>query len=231
MDTLCKEVKMKYGKTCSELSKIMSSLYPRCQYFDTRCKAKVKEWNNDESSFAQGYCGGFGSVENIELIFVLAEPATTDKVDKNYRDAIKIPDPDYMVNVITNDVASVIENADGKKFHGNMRAILKGIYPDDTWTAIFRKVWITEAVLCQAKINGAQIPRDCEMTCAEKYLTRQIDVIRAGRNSAKVIALGDKAYRRLGLIQVEHDAHAPHPSCPPRYEPKQKWEELINKLS
>jgi len=55
------------------------------------------------------------------------------------------------------------------------------------------KVWISESVLCSAKIPGAKVDRACEQLCVSSYLLPQLPLF----TNATVAAMGSKAYKRL----------------------------------
>ena len=56
-----------------------------------------------------------------------------------------------------------------------------------------RRTWITEGVLCSAKVTTGRIPAGVERECAMRYLGQQLALL----PRAFVIALGRKAERRL----------------------------------
>ncbi|MZR14569.1 hypothetical protein GQE99_16235 [Maritimibacter sp. DP07] len=94
-------------------------------------------------------------------------------------------------------------------FHRNMRHILDAFWPNEALNTQLRKTWLTNAVLCPAKVTGGAHPGRVERTCVQTYLARQLELF----PTAFVVALGAKAEARMRAAGLPFDAGGLHPSA------------------
>ena len=212
---------MKY-LPCKELTKVLLPAYTKCCILTTNCS----ELKNDvkEGHVPRGFCGAFGSLSDVQLVLVLAEPGNPDP--EIHGDKTN-PTPRKLLADNTLGVFETVDIAkkDGKRnFHGNIAIILNECWPGLTLEQQFERTWMTESVLCSADKSTGQVPRPIEQACAETYLRRQLDLL----PNRFVVALGDKAKKRLGMIGVEYDFAAWAPGRPkgPTKEALKTWKEL-----
>ena len=86
--------------------------------------------------------------------------------------------------------------------------------------------WFTNAVKCSAATSGGNIPRRIEETCVSSYVKREIEAL----PNAYVLALGEKARRRLRAADVRVNGHAQHPGARPNTNPRASWEEAAKQF-
>lgn len=79
------------------------------------------------------------------------------------------------------------------QFHRNVRLIINMCLPGLTFDEQMRHVWITDSVLCSARVEGGRVPASAVRACGNNYLAAQL----AALPNAVVVALGTKAAERL----------------------------------
>jgi len=164
------------------LKNCLDPAYP-CIDFECACVEMHK--NREICNMPRGFCGGTGSLEEVELVLVFSEPGDPYKGEK----------PNDFESAYENTMNS-FRNSEGQ-FHKNVRKILYSCWPslssDDKFDQIMRKVWLTESVLCSAQIQGGYVPVGVSRACGCHYLSPQLLLF----PNALIVALGSKPKNRL----------------------------------
>lgn len=171
----------------SELRAVLAPAY-RCAAFDNACKAMRDD--PVHGLFPRGYAGATGSLSDIALVLVVAEPGEPPRGAKPQ----PLADPDTLVNVIGTNVGNAFENSKSA-FHRNVRYIIDQCWPGLAYPEQMRRTWITEGVLCSAEVTTGPVPKIVEKECATRYLSKQLALL----PDAFVIAIGGKARSRIKL--------------------------------
>ena len=173
-------------------------------------------WRPDEGHVPRGFCGATGSLSDIRLVLVTAEPG--DPLAGEMHDQ--------------SSPASVAEYSIGclerrpTPFHQNIRIILDLCFPALPLEKQLKFVWRTNAVLCSARVESGPVPARIEKTCASEYLLKQIAIV----PHAIVVALGGKAQKRLRMAGISA-LPALHPSCRESAARKlASWQEIARRV-
>lgn len=166
-----------------QLYKILKPAYDPCLEFAGVCKEML--WKPACGHVPRGYYGALGELEEVELVLVFAEPGDP------YRDE------EFNNIEATFDYVGRMFRTSKDKFHKNVRYILELCWPELNIEERFRKVWMTESVLCSAKTEAGYVPVAICNTCGKHYLKPQLDLLRSKNNNVLVVAMGRKAEERL----------------------------------
>src|SRR5262249_50849929 len=139
----------------------------------------------------RGFCGGVGSLKEIELVLVVAEPGDPHEYE-TYDETV--PALERLADIF--QVVYQCFETERDQFHKNVGYILKSCWPDLSFAQRMRRVWITESVLCSASQEGGHVPMAVHRQCQDAYLSRQIKLL-TGRT---IVALGRKAQARFGNV-------------------------------
>lgn len=193
---------------CPELREILMPAMAPCAGFGEACNGQCK-WAPEEGHVPRGFGGAAGTLAEVRLVLVTAEPADPADGESYSDDAQTLIEQhaDYSAKVLKED--SLRRNGRAARFHRNLRRILELCWPTLSFEEQLQKTWYTDAVLCSAVKSGGKIDRRVEEECVRRYLAPQIDAL-AG---AFVIALGGKAKVRMLRHGVRFDATAYHPSA------------------
>jgi len=171
------------------LVRILSMAY-RCRHFSGACRGM--RWDPKAGHIPRGYCGATGTVSEVKLVLVVAEPGDPQPGDHETMD-----------EALQRTVWAFREGPG--LFHRNARKLLGYCWPDLGFDQQLRRVWITESVLCSAEVTTGPVPREVERACGEDYLLPQLMLF----PRAIVVALGGKAHQRLKRLGIPHEeAHA-----------------------
>jgi hypothetical protein len=129
----------------------------------------------------RGYLGATGSLDEIELVLVFAEPGDPQPNEQHTGFASAYA---YAMDGFTKGI---------DQFHRNVKWILAQCWPDLSFRDQLRRVWLTESVLCSAPIESGSVPVRCEQECVRRYLVPQLDLL----DGRVIAALGSKAARRM----------------------------------
>lgn len=166
------------------LLKVLKPAYPRCPGFDGVCSPRMT-FNPGKGHLPRGFRGATGSLEEVELVLVYAEPGDpgTNEVHTGMESVLKI-------------AMTPVAGIKNSLFHANLQHILNLCWPNMEPARQMRRVWMTESVLCSAEKPTGYIPVGIVRECGERYLLRQLKLF----PSALVVALGNKAQNRLRMI-------------------------------
>jgi len=202
-----------------ELNKILVELlkeaYEPCSELAHTCISM--KWEPAAGFIPRGFLGATGSIEEVKLVLVCAEPGDPHK------------------NEIHTGMESVYEYANHAfetkmdVFHKNIRLIMDLCWPDLSFDEQLRKVWITESVLCSAHKECGSISKFVEKKCVEKYLRPQLRLF----PNALIVAMGNKAKERIKNIGFNYFISVDSAAAPGgnTQKAKESWKEIPVKLN
>ena len=165
-----------------ELKKILQPAYAPCQGFIRPCSAM--RWEPETGHIPRGFWGAMGSLEEVRLVMVLAEPGYphNSPAQTGIDSAFDATGGAYMFGT---DIG-----------HKNVQWIVAHCFPNKLYTdSMLNRVWITESVLCSIPHGDptGKVSRAVENHCVRTFLLPQLDRF----PNAIVAAMGGKAYSRL----------------------------------
>ena len=183
------------------LASVLQPAYAPCPGFDAGCKC-IARWIPAAGHVPRGFIGAFGSIDEVEVIILVAEPG-----DPHPSEAYQ--DSDMMEAACFHTFQSIKNGID--RYHKRLKLLLDLIFPNLSLGEQLRKAWVTEAYLCSAPTESGSVPPRAEYECASRYLRQQLRLL-TGR---PVVALGGKAQRRVSLVMpdVRNLVDALHPSA------------------
>lgn len=188
--------------------------YGPCPAFENVCQSM--RWNPEIGHIPRGYCGAIGDPSKVKLILISAEPGDPHHVEHHKADGT-------LIGFIESASLYAWQCFETKKdqFHHNVRYILDLCWPDQNFHEQMRRTWITDAVLCSAKLEGGHVSVQIERECVNRYLIRHLRLL----SEARIIALGSKAQKRLRNAEVTGfiPAWSPAPPGCNRREAKESW--------
>ncbi len=194
--------------TAQPLLDLLLPAYAPCQHFAGAC-ANACTWEPDRGLVPCAFGGATGSLDDVKLVLVTAEPGDTPD-DANYRgSATDMLHNSLRVFTEAMQRGGLVRQGRPTSFHRNMCRILDYFWPDQSLAEQLRKTWTTNAVLCSARVSGGRHPRRVEAACAATYLAPQLALL----SHAFVFVLGDKARDRLVAAGLRFDAVGFHPSA------------------
>jgi len=188
---------------CKELVDILLPIYRPCEGFSGPCE--TMRWSPKEGHIPRGFCGATGTLSEIDLMLIMAEPGDPHPTE-NYSSKVS---PEEKLFAVADYAYSCYETGTDL-FHRNVRAILDLFWPGMTFKEQMRKTWITESVLCSAKKEGGSIPARAWKNCRDTYLMRQLDTL----SYRMAVALGSKARDRTqNYPDIVYAGAAAPPGC------------------
>lgn len=158
---------------------LMEGAY-RCPHFQSCPEAT---YSPNQGLVPRGFIGATGKIDDIQAIFVLAEPGhplngetyandpatsikqTLDHTYQSYRDGVN-------------------------QLHKNVRMVMSMIWPRLSFDEQLRHVWITESRLCSIE---KEIGNLNDKLCVATHLSKQFDLL----PNAVIVAFGSKAKSRI----------------------------------
>jgi uracil-DNA glycosylase len=185
------------------LQEVLLAAYRPCRNFV--CPCKEMRWAPEAGHVPRGFAGATGDLDDVRLVLVCAEPGDPqpwERYDGSPHEEVLRATHDFTY-------ASFRDGTD--LFHRNVRLILTMCFPDRSFDDQLKQTWITESVLCSARVESGAVSSAAARACRMSYLERELDVL----PNAVVVALGAKARDRLkGLKQeVFHAVAAAPPGC------------------
>jgi hypothetical protein len=183
-------------KVCREVLRTIESAYP-CPNFAGSCSSM--RWEPAKGHVPRGFLGATSSPNDVLLVLVFAEPGDPHEGERHsgYESALE------------HTYRCMRDGQD--QFHRNVRRILDMCFEGLPFDRQLEKVWMTESVLCSARVECGSVPSAAWRACGSSYLRPQLSLF----PNAIVAALGSKASKRLAAIGVPHisaTAAAP-PGC------------------
>ena len=173
-----------------ELVNILEPAYTPCRAFASAC-AGTATWSPARGHVPRGFLGGAGSIDDIELILLTAEPGNP------HCHACRGPDlvpRSILATTIADTHRCFQDKAD--LFHRNMRRILDLAFPGLALDDQLRRVWITNSYLCSAPKEAGRVPVAAANTCGATYLKAQLQLL----SNCPLIAFGGKAHDRANRL-------------------------------
>ncbi|MBP0463311.1 hypothetical protein J5Y09_05265 [Roseomonas sp. PWR1] len=196
----------------------LAPAYAPCRHFGA-CPQAV--WRPETGHIPRGFLGAAGTLDEVELIIVSAEPGHPS-LHRGDMDFSSLRGPEELLigaAQVSWNRRTVPGHAD--TFHKNFNWLLDRLWPGAAFADCMRRLWMTNARLCSVEAEIGPPPRT---PCAETYLAAQISLF----PRAIVAAFGGKARRnleRLGIPHIGAFALAP-PGCNQRAA-RPSWERVI----
>ena len=178
-----------HSRPCRELVKILAPALEPCRHFAGAC-AGIARWDPVHGHVPRGFTGGFGTLDQIELVLVVAEPGdpfTDERYDQK-------SSPVEQVEKIAEFSYQALTTRD--QFNTNLRRILNDCWPGLSLHDQMRRTWKAESYLCSAPRESGSVPRPSWSVCGRDYLARQLDLL-ADR---AIVACGGKARDRIRAL-------------------------------
>lgn len=177
-------------KPTRDLLALLTTAYP-CPSFSGACQ--TMRWEPLNGNIPRGFVGATGNLSDVEVVLVVAEPGDPQPGDH-----------DTMEEAMAHAYRSY-KSGTGV-FHQKARAFLDLCWPGLPFDEQMKRVWITESVLCSAEKTTGPVPVAVENECGQRFLKKQLEMF----PDAVVVALGNKAQKRLSRIGIQHfeRAHA-----------------------
>lgn len=178
-------------------------------------------WQPASGHIPRGFGGGKNTdLGEIRLVVVTAEPGDPADGELHSGTGLQMIEAHMsLAEQFLRDPARLRRGGRPAPYHVNMRRILNLCWPDHSVDEQLERTWLTNAVLCSARISGGSVSRAVESTCVETYLRPQLALL----PRAFVITLGEKASNRLRRAGIRVDAAAHHPSARPVSRPETTW--------
>ena len=174
-----------------ELLDILEPAYAPCEAFRGACEGTAT-WLPLRGHIPRGFLGATGTVDDIELVLLVAEPGNPHAHSRFGPDLL----PQSMIAQAVDDTYRCFR--DGVDlFHRNMRRILDLAFPGLALDDQLRRAWITNTYLCSAPEEAGRVPAAASIACAETYLQAQLALL----PERPVIALGGKAHTRVRRLR------------------------------
>ena len=178
---------------------VLRPAYAPCAGLKSGCSSM--RWAPERGHVPRGFCGATGSPEDVRLVLVSAEPGDPHESEAHSESAPLDSVNEYAYRCFR----------DGKdRFHRNIRMILDMCFPELSFAGQLRVAWITDSVLCSARVEGGTVPASAWRECRRRFLEPQLALF----PNAVVAAVGAKARDRLvGVPGVIPAVSAAPPGC------------------
>lgn len=170
------------------VAEILTGAYDPCPGFSSSCVEM--RWHPGSGHVPRGFFGATGELSEVELILVVAEPGDPHVGERHTG----------LESAYSYATAAFRDGKD--QFHRNVRKILDMCWPGVQFEQQTRKVWLTESVLCSARVEGGRVSQIASRACGQRYLLPQLKLF----PNALVVALGGKARDRLRSLGMSQDA-------------------------
>lgn len=200
----------------AKVLKVLEAAYQPCPGFGTVCTSM--RWDPAFGHVPRGFAGAFGRPEEVRLVLVTAEPGDPYGWEKYPAG----PSPRHILEAACSSAFRVLETGTDA-YHRNLRYILDGCFPGVTFREQFKRVWITDSVLCSAGREGGNVPVAVGRECRSRHLEAQLHMF----PNAMVVALGSKAQYRLRGWPDIIPAHSVAPPGSNRKQARASWDHLI----
>ena len=167
---------------CVELRELLLPAYAPCAHFGGACAGSAR-WQPEKGHVPRGFVGALGSVDEVELVLVAAEPG-----DPLPGESYEGSDPIDFLERCAEEAYRDFEGM-ANPFHRNIRSILDECFPGLDFLHQMRRTWITDAYLCSAPVEAGNVPAASWKTCARSYLLPQLRLL----EDRAIVALGRKA--------------------------------------
>jgi len=176
-------------RPCPELVGILAPALAPCRHFTGAC-AGIARWDPVHGHVPRGFTGAFGTLHDIELVLVVAEPGDPFH-DERYNPESS---PAEHIDKIAEFSFRALMRRD--PFCTNFRQILADCWPGLTPYEQMRRTWKAESYLCSAPRESGSVPQKSRSVCGRDYLAPQLALL-ADR---AIVACGRKAQKRLEAV-------------------------------
>ena len=204
-------------RPCPELLEILAPAFEPCRHFKGAC-AGIARWDPVVGHIPRGFKGALGTLDEIELVLVVAEPGDTWATE--FFDSESSP-TEY-IERITEYSFPTMEMRDA--FSMNLRRILDDCWPGLSLHDQFRRTWITESYLCSAPRESGPVPRQSWSVCGRDYLAPQLSLL----SDRAIVACGVKAQQRIEALGFK--SFLPVPAIAPPEGNKPRAREMHRKI-
>jgi hypothetical protein len=170
---------------CTELREVLLPAYAPSRHLADECQHGAR-WDPGKGHIPRGFVGALGSLDEVELVLVLAEPGNP-LAGETYQGG----DPGELLDRCAEKVYRIFEQRHGA-LHRNVRGILDDCFPGHDFYDQMRRTWITESYLC-SRVSGRPVRTTCWRQCAGDYLKPQLELLKDG----KIVPLGRDAETRV----------------------------------
>jgi hypothetical protein len=200
-------------RPCPELVEILAPALEPCRHFAGAC-AGIARWDPVQGHVPRGFTGAFGTLDDIELVLVVAEPGDPFH-DESYSPESS---PAEQIEKIAEFSLHALTRRD--MFSTNFRRILDDCWPGLSLYEQMRRTWKAESYLCSAQREGGSVPRASWSVCGRDYLAPQLSLL-ADR---AIVACGRKACDRLETLNFTQFRAVPAIAPPEGNKPRARDE-------
>ncbi len=162
---------------------VLRPAYAPCPAFGGACRC-VMRWDPAGGHVPRGFRGAAGTVEEVRLVLVCAEPGDPFPGEAYPFDGDA---EEYLRRVLASNRRQLSSPRD--QYLRNLGRILDMAWPGAGLDEQLRRTWVTNSVLCSAPKETGPVPRRVELECINRYLKAQLALF----PRARVVALGRKA--------------------------------------
>jgi len=198
-----------YPRPCPELVGILAPAFEPCRHFAGVC-AGTARWDPLHGHAPRGFKGAFGTLNDIGLVLVVAEPGDPFH-DERYNAESS---PVEYIEKITEYSLHALTRRD--MFTTNFRRILDDCRPRLSLYDQLRRTWTTESYLCSAPREGGSVRRASWSACGRAYLAPQLPlladraIVTCGRKARdRLVALGFTRFLAVAAI-APPEGNEPH---------------------
>jgi hypothetical protein len=194
---------------------VLQPAFEPCPGFNDTCSEM--KWNPAQGHVPRGFAGALGSIKEVSLVLVTAEPG-----DPYETEVYPSAPSDKVLEASCIAALNILERAKDL-YHRNLHYLLDGCFPGLDIHEQLRRTWITDTVLCSAPKEGGKVSKSVSDECRLRYLENQLRCF----HDPFVIALGKKAEHRLkGWPGVVAAFSVAPPGCN-RKEARPSWDRPI----
>lgn len=200
----------------ADLKSLILKSYAPCQFFG---QCREARWAPESGHIPRGFLGATGSLDEVELVMVFAEPGHPHPGEVYNAKA----SADAMLVAATQHAYSSFKGGQDQ-FHRNVRWFIEQLYPELSFDEQLRRVWMTEGRLCSI---DNEIGGTTDKTCAKNYLRRQIGLF----PNAVVVGFGGKAQKYLSGLGLDYiSAYALSPPGANHIPARPSWNAAIENV-
>jgi len=180
-------------KPCPELAALLEPALAPCRNFLGACSG-IARWDPPSGHVPRGFTGGWGRLDEIDLVLVVAEPGDPIPTEAYSTRG----GPSAMLERIS---AYILEHyaAGTDVYQRSVRRVLDNCWPRMPLYDQLRHAWVTESYLCSAPRESGAVPLVSVRACTRDYLRPQLALLR----DRAIVACGKKAQERVRSMGFE----------------------------